>query len=96
MKRLRMKLMNLSKKPLMGKRRQRKLLRDEVKLVRNLKKYAGKKAAETKIPKQEKRPQESDCKTQSTEEKTNCDPKAPKMATWSSSRLKPVPEKLRN
>ena len=58
--------------------------------------YTGKKSAETKIPKTEKKPQKSSCKTKSTEEKINSDPKAPKTATRSSSRLKSVPEKLKN
>ena len=54
-----------------------------------------KKAAETKIPKPEKKPLESSNKTKSTEEKINSDPKAPKKATGSSSRLRSVPEKLK-
>ena len=58
--------------------------------------YTGKKPAETKIPKPEKKQQESSSKTKSTEEKINSNPKAPKMATRSSSRLKSVPERLKN
>ena len=39
---------------------------------------------------------ESSSKTKSTEEKINSNPKSPKMATRSSSRLKSVPDRLRN
>ena len=56
--------------------------------------HTEKKPAETKIPKPEKKQQESSSKTNSTEQKINSDPKAPKMATKSSSRLKSVPERL--
>ena len=59
-------------------------------------KYTEKKPAETKIPKPEKKQQESSSKTKSIEEKINSNPKAPKMATRSSSRLKSVPERLKN
>ena len=58
--------------------------------------YTGKKAAETKFPKPGKKPQESSSKTKSTEEKNNNGPKAPKMATRSSSQLKSASEKLKN
>ena len=58
--------------------------------------YTEKKPAETKIPKPEKKQQESSTKTKSTEEWINSNPKAPKMATRSSSRLKLVPERLKN
>ena len=60
------------------------------------KEYTGKKAAETKNPKPEKKPQESSSKTKSSDEKINSDPKASNMATRSSSPLKSVPVKLRN
>ena len=49
-----------------------------------------------KFQNQKKKPQESSSKTKSTEEMINSDPKAPKMATRSSSRLKSVPEDLKN
>ena len=55
-----------------------------------------KKTAETKIPNPEKKQQESSSKTKSTEEKINSNPKAPKMDTRSSNRLKSVPERLKN
>ena len=58
--------------------------------------YTEKNPAETKIPKPEKKQQESSSKTKSTEEWTNSNPKAQKMATRSSSRLKSVPERLKN
>ena len=58
--------------------------------------YTEKKPAQTKIRKPEKKQQESSSKTKSTEEKINSNPKAPKMAARSSSRLKLVPEKLKN
>ena len=58
--------------------------------------YTGIEAAETKIPKPEKKQQESSSKTESTEEKINSDPKATKMATRSSSRITWVPAKLKN
>ena len=58
--------------------------------------YTGKKAAEAKIEKQEKKLQEASSKTKSTEEKVNSDAKAPKRATRSSSQLISLPMKLRN
>ena len=76
---------NQSKKPLKGKRRQTRLPWEEVKLFRNLQITLGKKAAESKIPEQEKRPQEARSKIISTEENINSDPKARKIATKSSS-----------
>ena len=57
--------------------------------------YTEKKPAETKIPKPEKKQQESSSKTKSTEEKFNSNPKASQMATRSSSRLKLEPERLK-
>ena len=62
---------------------------EEVQLHQNLQSTL-KKPAGTKIPKPEKKQQESSSKTKSTEEKINSNPKAPKMATRSSSRLKSV------
>ena len=47
--------------------------------------YIRKKAADTEIPKPEKKPQKFGCKTKSTEERINSDPVASKMATKSSS-----------
>ena len=58
--------------------------------------YTEKKSAETKIPKPEQKQQDSSSKTKSTEEKVNSNARAPKMATRSSSRLKSVPERLKN
>ena len=84
-----MKLKNQSKKPLKGKR-------EEVQLHQKLQSTPEKKPAETKIPKPEKKQQESSSKTRSNEEKINSNPKAPKMAKRSSSRLQSVPERLRN
>ena len=55
-----------------------------------------KKTAETKIPKTKRNPQESSSKTIIPEEKIDGDPKETKMATRFSSRLKSVPEKLKN
>ena len=64
-------------------------------LLQNLQSTLEKKAAE-KNPKPERKPQESSSKTKSTEQKINGDLRAIKMATNSSSRLKSVPEKLKN
>ena len=58
--------------------------------------YTGKEVAETKNQKTEKKPQESSSKTKTTEENTNSDPKAPKMAKKSRSRLKSVSDILKN
>ena len=58
--------------------------------------YTEKKPAETKFPKPEKKQQESSSKTKSTEEKIKSNPKATKMTTRSSSRLKSVPKRLKN
>ena len=91
-----MKRKNQSRKPRKGKRRQKMLAREEVQLLQNLQNTLEKKSAETKIPKPEEKPQASSSKTKNTEEKFNSDPKAPKMATTSSRRLQPVPEKLMN
>ena len=85
MKRLRMKLENQSKKPLKGKRRHKMFPREEVQLHQKLRSTLKKKPDETKIPKPEKKQQESSSKTKSTEEKINSNPRAPKMATRSSS-----------
>ena len=60
------------------------------------KEKAGRKSAQTKIPKAEKKPPEGSSKTKSTEEEVNSEPKVPKMATRSSSQLKLVPEKIKN
>ena len=95
MKRLRMKLKNQSKKALKGKRRHKMFPREEVQLHEKLPSTLKKKPAETKIPKPEKKQQDSSSK-KSTEEKINSNRKAPKMATRSSSRLKSVPERLKN
>ena len=78
---LRMKLKNQSKKTLKRKRRHKMLPWEEVQLHQNVQSTLEKKAAETKIPKPEKKPQESSSKTKSTKEKINSDPRAPKMAT---------------
>ena len=72
------------------------LPREEVQFLQILQSSLGKKAAESKIPKPEKKPKESSSKTKSTEEKINSDPNAPKMAKRSCNRLRPVPEKLKN
>ena len=69
--------------------------REEVQLLQNLQSTLEKKQ-QKKIPKPERKPQESSSKTKSTEQKINGDLKAIKMATKSSSRLKSVPEKLKN
>ena len=62
MKRLRMKLMNQSKKPLKGKRRHKMFPRDKVELHQK-QQSTLKKPTETKIPKPEKKQQESSSKT---------------------------------
>ena len=90
-----MKLWNQSKKPLNGKRRQKMLPREKVQFLQNLQSTLEKKKQKQKFQKQ-KRSQKSSSKTKSTEEKVSSDPKAPNMATSSSSRLKSVPEKLKN
>ena len=72
-----MKLQNQSKKPLKGKRRQ-KILPREVQFHQNLESTLKKKHR-NKYSKNRKKSQESISKTKSTEEKINCDPKAPKM-----------------
>ena len=71
------------------------LPREEVQLLQNLQSTLEKKQ-QKKIPKPERKPQESSSKTKSTEQKINGNLKAIKMATKSSSRLKSVPEKLKN
>ena len=63
-----MKLKNPSKKLLKGKRRQNLLPRKEVHFFK-IYRVQWKKAAETKTPKPEKKPQEPSSKTKSTEEK---------------------------
>ena len=55
-----------------------------------------KRSSRNKNSKTCKKPHESSSKTKSTEEKINIDPKAPQIATTSSSRLKSLPEKLQN
>ena len=96
MKRLRMKLKNQSKKPLKGKRRHKMYVPEGGGATSSkASEYTEKKSAETKIPKTEKK-QESSSKTKSTEEKINSNARAPKMATRSDSRLKSVPERLKN
>ena len=55
-----------------------------------------KKQRKQRFPNPENKPQEGSSNTKSTEEKINGDPKAPNMATSSSSRLELVPEKLKN
>ena len=89
MTRLRMKLQNQSKKPLKGKKR------EEVQLLQHLQ-NALEKCSTNENSRIRKKPQESRNKTKSNEEKNNCDPKAPKQATRSSSQKKSVPEKLKN
>ena len=92
---LRMKLKNQSKKPLKGKRRQTnyKFAEGESAISPKPTEYTGNKATETKIPKPEKKQEESSSRTKITEKKINGDPKAPKMVTKSSSQLKSVPQK---
>ena len=58
--------------------------------------YTEKKTSRNKNSKSRKKQQESSSKTKSTEESINSNPKAPKMATRSSIRLKLVPERLNN
>ena len=73
---LRMKLKNQSKKSLKGKRRQKRLPREEVQLLQNLQ-STMKKNRRNKIPNSEKSHRNLLLKTKSTEEKINRDPKAP-------------------
>ena len=58
--------------------------------------YTEEKAGKTKIPKIRKKPQEAASSRTKNEEKIKSDPRAPKMATESSNRLKSVFEKLKN
>ena len=85
MTRLRMKQKNQSKKPLKVKRWPTKLTSEE-KLLQNLRSTMEK--SNRKNSKNRKTTVSANSKTMSTDEQVNSDPKAPKMAKKSSSRLK--------
>ena len=67
----------------------------ELESAKSLKtKYTGKKSRRNKISKTRKKPIVASSKTKISKKKFICDPKAPKMATTSSSRLKSKLEKI--
>ena len=96
MTRLRMKIKNKSKKPLKGKGRQRKSPRNEMQVLRKLQSTL-KKTAETKIPKPEKKCHRNLVIKQKVMKKRRIVIRGTKKkATRFSSRLKLMPEKLKN
>ena len=87
-----MQLMNQNKKPQNGMRRQKNAV-GGVTTSSKPTEYSVKKQHKQKFQHQ-KNSHEASSETKKNWKK-NSDPKAPKMATWSSSRLKLVPEKLK-
>ena len=93
---LRMKLKNQSKETLKGNRRQKCCRGRRCTFIKAYRVHWKKSSRNKNIPKSEKKPNDSSTKTKSTKENIYSNPQAPKIGKKSSSRLKLVPEKLRN